>query len=127
MLFKLNFDLQWISPITFLERFERLFNLDQKYQDSKTNKIALKAKDICGKTLLHTEFLAFRPSQIAAASLIYAISIYTVPNTTTMDFGNSELGFWTEEIESMTQIDRTEDLQPVYTLLKAKISSPDWT
>ena len=30
LLFKLNFDLQWISPITFLERFERLFNLDQK-------------------------------------------------------------------------------------------------
>ena len=43
LLFKLNFDLQWISPITFLERFERLFNLDQKEKDKKTNKIALKA------------------------------------------------------------------------------------
>ena len=31
LLVQLNFDLQYISPMSFLERFERLFNIDLKH------------------------------------------------------------------------------------------------
>ena len=37
LLVQLNFDLQYISPMSFLERFERLFNIDLKYDPKQTN------------------------------------------------------------------------------------------
>ena len=38
LLVQLNFDLQYISPLSFLERFERLFNIDLKYDPKQTNR-----------------------------------------------------------------------------------------
>ena len=37
LLVQLNFDLQYISPMSFLERFERLFNIDLKHDPKQTN------------------------------------------------------------------------------------------
>ena len=38
LLVQLNFDLQYISPLSFLERFERLFNIDLKHDPKQTNR-----------------------------------------------------------------------------------------
>ena len=73
--------------------------------------------------LRHSEFLTYRPSQIAAASLVYAInSLCSAEKSSKL----ANLGIWTREVEQMTQVVKTEDLQPVYSVLKEKICSPDW-
>ena len=38
LLVQLNFDLQYISPLSFLERFERLFNIDLKHDPKQTTR-----------------------------------------------------------------------------------------
>ena len=38
LLVQLNFDLQYISPLSFLERFERLFNIDLKHDPKQINR-----------------------------------------------------------------------------------------
>ena len=62
VLVKLNFDVQHISPIAFLERLKRLFNLDLDQDNKQQIRIAVLAHELCKKMLRHSEFLRFRPS-----------------------------------------------------------------
>ena len=76
--------------------------------------------------LRHSEFLSFRPSQIAAATLICAMTNCTPLTKFSSDNKSDALSMWTRQIEKITQINKEEDLRPVYDLLKAKMLSCDW-
>ena len=70
----LDFSLRQLSPVQFLERFLRLFGLDNsKAKTSK--KLKALAAHYCRFMLQESLFLRFRPSQIAAASLLFSINL----------------------------------------------------
>ena len=70
----LDCSLQNIAPIDFLDRFLRIFGMDQ-YENIGTEKIAWLAKGYCRFTSNYSSFLKYKPSQIAAASLCLSIAI----------------------------------------------------
>ena len=76
--------------------------------------------------LRHSEFLAFRPSEIAAATLIYAAVNHNKLKLSTFNTRNHEITIWTREVEEATRVRYIEDIKPVYELLQAKIFSLDW-
>ena len=67
----LNFDMNFLSPLTFLERFLRL---GEVHEDFKVNTIA---EELCKLAMTKIEFLDYKPSQIAAAAYIIAHNLST--------------------------------------------------
>ena len=82
----LDFDFQLLSPLTFLERFLRLANAENE------EKIALVAKEMCFVARCKSEFNVYYPSQIAAASLIWALNLFH-------DEKVPSLKFWEDSLE----------------------------
>ena len=70
----LDCSLHNIAPIDFLDRFLRIFGMDQ-YENMCTEKIVWLAKGYCRFTSNYSSFLKYKPSQIAAASLCLSIGI----------------------------------------------------
>ena len=70
---ELEFSMHFISPIDFLERFLRIFGMDQVTEHN----IQVKnfAHHMCMFTQCNDQFLNYKPSQIAAASLLLAINL----------------------------------------------------
>ena len=64
----LQFDLTFDSPLFFLDRFLHLFGLDMK-----NSAVANTAHSLCQFMKRESHFLRYKPSQMASASLIYAI------------------------------------------------------
>jgi hypothetical protein len=64
----LSFDLSFISPMFFLERYLRLANLHDDFNVSKM------AKELSIRAKMRAAMLDFKPSVIAAASLFLAVS-----------------------------------------------------
>jgi len=62
----LNFDMNFLSPLTFLERFLRLGEVQE---DFKINTVA---EELCKLAMTKIEFLDYKASQIAAAAYILA-------------------------------------------------------
>lgn len=73
----LDFDLHCIGPIQFLERFQRIYNLDQVKKDGEAHALDVVARNFCRSMLKSRFFLSLKPSQIAAAALILAINLST--------------------------------------------------
>ena len=71
----LDFSLRHVSSIHFLERFTRLFGIDQERNDKRARQVANLARDYCKCMQREALFLDFRPSQNAAASLLLAINV----------------------------------------------------
>ena len=71
----LNFSLQHASPIRFLDRYLRLFELDQDKEDKTAKQLGGLAKQYCRFMQRESLFLKYKPSAIAAAALIFAINI----------------------------------------------------
>ena len=71
----LDFSLRDVSPHHFLERYFRLFGIDQEKKDNSTNRITSLARDFCRYMLREAKFLRYRPSQLAAAALMLSINI----------------------------------------------------
>ena len=72
---KLDFSLRNVSPITFLERFFRIFGIDRVEKDSNAESIAKLSVEFCTLTQRNCEFLDVKPSLKAAASLLLAFNI----------------------------------------------------
>ena len=66
----LDFNLSYTGPIWYLERYIRLFDLDQLHKD-----ITSLSKGICRIFLRSNSYLRFKPSHIAAAALTLAFNI----------------------------------------------------
>ena len=71
----LDFDLHYTSPLTFLERYQRLYELDRIIEDRTSGVIDEIARLLIRSLLRSRNYLSLKPSQIAAASLTLAINI----------------------------------------------------
>ena len=70
----LDFNLRKVSQIQFLERYLRLFGLD-RIDDKRSMQIAALSGQYCKFMQREACFLQFKPSQIAAASLLFSINL----------------------------------------------------
>ena len=70
----LDFSLQCASPVPFLERYLRIFNIDLG-RDDASKYLRKLARNYCKFMQRDSRFLDFRPSQIASAALLFAINI----------------------------------------------------
>jgi hypothetical protein len=69
VLIKLNFEMNFVSPLTFLERYLRLLNLHENH------KVKALAVELSLRAMAKIIFLDYKPSIIAAAALVLAVSI----------------------------------------------------
>ena len=69
----LQFDLQFVSPLLFLDRYQRIFGLDLESTDSDSAKVGGLARDFCLFMQREASFLQYRPSQVAASALVLAV------------------------------------------------------
>ena len=76
ILLSLQFDIKFVSPIPFLERFQRIFDFDREEANYGSWKVGSMARDFCYFMQREAKFLQFRPSQIAAASIVLAVKTY---------------------------------------------------
>ena len=74
----------------------------------------------------HSEFLALRPSQVAAAALVYAATNTSTHRLAEWDTVGNDITKWTHAVEEATQVRKIQDIKPVYELLLTKIFSYDW-
>ena len=71
----LDWDLLIMTPIFFLERFQRIFGVEQEKTDSSDARVGNLARKLLRCMLLSSTYLRFKPSQVAAAALILSINI----------------------------------------------------
>ena len=71
----LKFDLQYTSPIFFLGRYQILFGLDTEQNDFLASSVGSMARNFCLLMLRESHFLNYKPSQIASASIMFAMYI----------------------------------------------------
>jgi hypothetical protein len=76
---RLDWDLLIPSPVFFLERYQRIFGLDQEKEEHDSHRVGQLAKKMMRSALLHSSSLKFKPSQIAAAALLLSINISSSP------------------------------------------------
>lgn len=72
----LEFSLQYVTPLAFLERLQRVFDLDLEETNSTSRYIATLAREYCLKMQRNATFLEFKPSQIAAAAITLAVKTH---------------------------------------------------
>eukprot|EP00353_Schmidingerella_taraikaensis_P006493 CAMPEP_0185583920 /NCGR_PEP_ID=MMETSP0434-20130131/28783_1 /TAXON_ID=626734 ORGANISM="Favella taraikaensis, Strain Fe Narragansett Bay" /NCGR_SAMPLE_ID=MMETSP0434 /ASSEMBLY_ACC=CAM_ASM_000379 /LENGTH=229 /DNA_ID=CAMNT_0028203333 /DNA_START=1181 /DNA_END=1870 /DNA_ORIENTATION=- len=75
----LDFDLHYNSPLIFLERYLRLYELDRVKQDPMAYIIDKVARVFCRCILRSKAHLSLKPSQIAAAALSLAANVSKSP------------------------------------------------
>jgi cyclin B len=71
----LKFSLHYVGPIPFIERFQRLFGLDQEAQDHDFKQVGFTARQFCKYMQRYGQFLQWKPSQLAAAAFILSINL----------------------------------------------------
>ena len=76
---ELDWDLVRPGPLFFLERFQRVFFLDQERSDVAAACVGSVARRLMRCMLLRSCSLRFKPSQIAATSLLLSIGILKSP------------------------------------------------
>ena len=59
----LKFDLQFLSPLPFLDRYQRVFNLDLEETDPASKIVGGLARGFCFFMQREARFLQFKPSQ----------------------------------------------------------------
>ena len=58
----LDFDLQYAGPLQFLERFQRVYNLDQVKRDKEAYALDYLARSFCRSLLRCKGWLTLKPS-----------------------------------------------------------------
>jgi len=58
----LDFNIRFTTPLFFLERFQRIFDLDLEAEDPAAKHVGTWARKFCRFMLLHSHFLCFRPT-----------------------------------------------------------------
>lgn len=69
----LEFSLHFVSTVPFLERYQLILGIHS--DDEETQQIGDMASKLCRFMQRDEQFLRYRPSQIAAASLILALNL----------------------------------------------------
>merc|ERR1712032_866967 len=64
----------YISPLPFLERFQRVLDID-RLDNPQNRQIDSLARSLCLQTMRTASFLEYRPSTIAAACLLLSIKL----------------------------------------------------
>jgi len=131
ILTSLEFSLQWVSPITFLERLQRVFGLDQEEADEASSYVGNLARKFCLKMQKDASFLQYKPSQMAAASLTLAVRTHFDRKVAKTLVGSRDLQYqvydemkmWTSNIEKITGVSVENDLRPVYRLLRKEVQA----
>lgn len=75
----LDFSLHTVSPIVFLERYQRIFGVDREAADEEAAQVGGLARSLCRVMAGHSSFLRFKSSQVAASALLLAINISVSP------------------------------------------------
>lgn len=75
----LDWGLLFAGPLFFLERYLRLFGLDQAKHHYEAARTSSLAKDLLRLTILDTIFLRFHCAVIAASALLLSININSSP------------------------------------------------
>ena len=145
ILVSLNFDLQYSGPLPFLDRYLRIYNLDQvKGSERHISQLQKLSRRYCRYMQRESKFLDYRPSQIAAASLMLALnvsmskvapavgakriqqtdlrnlffetSILMEVSGVKVEESNSScpLRMWNQSVEKITLVNRKQDIEPVY-------------
>lgn len=90
----LDFDLQFDGPLPFLERYQRVLNIDLESENQLFFKIGYSARKLLRHMMHKATFLSYRPSQIASTAILVAIDLNkgdtngrptTVPSTKSFD------------------------------------------
>lgn len=68
-----------VGPITFLERYLRIYNLDLTKTDVEASAISSLARAFCKMMLRDSGYLDIKPSQLAASALTLAVNISKSP------------------------------------------------
>ena len=76
----LDWDLQFPCPLFFLERYQRIFGLDQEKIDVDAARVGNLARKLIRCMLLSSNYLRFKPSHLAATALLLSIGINSSPN-----------------------------------------------
>ncbi len=85
ILHKLDFDLIQPSPLFFLERYLRIFGLDQERDDKIAALVANIARRMIRCLLLSSSFLKFKASSIAASAILLSVGICMSPQVTLLN------------------------------------------
>jgi len=128
----LDFDLLFASALFFLERFQRLFSLDQTKDDSKEARVNSLSRDLLHLVLLNPIFISFPQSHIAASVLLLSINIINSshsaclgkPSSASQPGSNSQLALWTPTLESHTALE-TDSIKLCYQNLTRLVEDND--
>lgn len=72
----LGFAVHHVSAIQFLERYFRIYGIDQARKTDKSSiQLQKLARQYCRYMQRDSFFLNYRPSQIAASSMLFAINV----------------------------------------------------
>ena len=82
ILIALQFSIHYTGPIPFIDRFQRILNLDQEKADHDFKQVGFTARQFCKYMQRYGEFLDWKPSHLAAAATILAINLNLSPITT---------------------------------------------
>ena len=143
----LDFSCHHISAVPFLERYLRIFGIDIAVRDKNAMQITGLARQYLRFMQRESQFLNFRPSQLASASLLFAINI-SISNVAPtikvrkihelqlkslffetailleiagvkIEEGNVKcpLRMWNESVQKLTLVKKEEDIKPCYRAL----------
>ena len=71
----LDFSLLTASPITFMERYMRIFGVDKVGYDEDADMVSALARKIISIMIKDRSILNYKPSQIGAAALLLSLNI----------------------------------------------------
>ena len=130
------FDLRYPSPLLFVDRFKRIFDLDREDDNPLTKKVSDWSRKLSRFMMLNADFLRFRPSQIGTVSFLLAVKISFYSRNERRDAEgyrnlNDELDphakpleMWTPAVEQLTGLSLTTDIKPLYYKLFRHIFKP---
>lgn len=103
----LEFSMHDVTPLAFLGRFQRVFDLDRETEDDAAKYVGNLARDYCLLMQRDASFLQFMPSQIAAASITLAIKTHYDRKVLNVVMGHDRTQYqlydvmkmWTPEIQ----------------------------
>ena len=75
ILVALEFGVHYTGPMPFLERYQRLLNLDEESKVHDIKQIGFTARQFCKYMQRYGQFLTWKPSKIAGAALVLAINL----------------------------------------------------
>jgi hypothetical protein len=139
----LDYELHYTCPIVFMERYQRIFGLDQEDVDEDARKVGDLARRALRSIVGHSSFLRFKTSQMAGAALMLAINIHqssiapqlglpgklsnlhersaffdmtpSTPSDNEKD--NGPLRHWNQGVRRLTQKCVGRDIMPVYKVM----------